>query len=478
MTPSPLRASAATPVADAAQELVQQMELSPDLPERLLLNRNGQPVTPVSLGAEQELRSLPEQMALLSRPEPVGGWVAVLHANRNRLLEQARQRVQERQAALQDQAPAFLQALATATRTVQTLLEQQASEVEHAYTQTQELLARWQERRNTSGTLRGVVTWVLGGEGHLSLPQAIGLWNERERLALKRAAVRAALFVVTQVLSDVTRAVQQHQGSYGQLQQALETVTRRINTLARAPERGYTPWTWRVRPAAVAEVLARDPLPDQAISVLLTVASDNPADDLLLRVQALAQQEAAARLAGLDIIALLEQEAYRRPLADTDPVVLVGQALLDDLTRRPPWHLHPMAHPRVETLQITPTGEPVYRLEGLHTAAYPTRTDRLGMLQLTLDVALEEVQGWQGHEATFQATLQQRNLYVLETLARRHAPPTPPAPADDPPAPAPVPPAPTAESRPPGGGGPPGSGHPNGLLVPAPTEGGAPDATA
>lgn len=427
MTPaSALPPPAAPTIREHAQTLLQQVELTTALPDLLLLDQHGHPVSPSQLGSAQELHHLPEQMGLLTRPEPVGGWSPLLRANRARILAQARTGVQTGLATMTPTPQAFRHAVATAIRAVQTSLDQQADEIEQAYTQTQDLLTRWQERRTSSGTLRGVLGWVLGSDGYGSLPQAISLWNDRERLALKRAATRAAQFIVSQILSEVTTDLHQHQSRITVVQHGLSTVTQRLAELAHAPARGYTPWTWRIHAGAVAEALARPAIPEQALTDLLTTDLSDPPGDLLIQVQLLARQEANRRQTGLDIIAFIEQEAHLSPLADTDPVLLVGQALLDNLIRRQAWRLSPAAQPRIATLQLTATGEPIYALDGLHTATSGLGADRLGMLQIQLEVALEEVLDWSGDDAAFQIVLQQRNLYVLETLARQHAPVPPP----------------------------------------------------
>jgi hypothetical protein len=60
-------------------------------------------------------------------------------------------------------------------------------------------------------------------------------------------------------------------------------------------------------------------------------------------------------------------------------------------------------------------------MDGLHSAAYGGNLDRLGFVQVQLGVALDDLTLLRDTDESFQAALQQRNLYVLDDLAQQAA---------------------------------------------------------
>jgi hypothetical protein len=102
---------------------------------------------------------------------------------------------------------------------------------------------------------------------------------------------------------------------------------------------------------------------------------------------------------------------------DEHPLILIGRALLDSV-QRPTWQLARSARPRVETLQITPDGTPVYSLDGIGSASYGDGYDRLGFVQVQLGVAKDDLTLLRDGDEALQAALQQRNLFVIEELAQ------------------------------------------------------------
>lgn len=136
------------------------------------------------------------------------------------------------------------------------------------------------------------------------------------------------------------------------------------------------------------------------------------------QVLALARTEAERGLQGRSVVDLVALEAGAVDGADdADPLLLVGQALLDALERST-WQLSRRARPRRETIQVTPDGAPAYSLEGLGSAAYGGGLDRLGFVQVQLGVAIDDLLLLHDGTEAFQAALRQRNLYVLDDLAR------------------------------------------------------------
>ncbi|NTV64624.1 MAG: hypothetical protein HGA65_13985, partial [Oscillochloris sp.] len=105
-----------------------------------------------------------------------------------------------------------------------------------------------------------------------------------------------------------------------------------------------------------------------------------------------------------------------------DPLVLVGQRLLSELEQAPAWRLQRSARPRLEVVQVTGNGEPLFQLDGLGTAAYGDGVDRIGFVRLESGIASDDLRAMHEGADAFAQILAQRNLYVLEDLARELAP--------------------------------------------------------
>jgi hypothetical protein len=249
------------------------------------------------------------------------------------------------------------------------------------------------------------------------LPQAVGLWNTREQTALTRTAHHAAVRAVGLVLEDVTRLLETLERTRIRVAHIHQAAVQQVPKVQAAAEALAVPWTWRVASATVAEVLARPDVPDHLLAAVLQAASADEATTLPEHLHTLARQEARQRVQDMDILRLIELEASSNPLEGIDPVVAVGQALIERMAQSSPWQLVPQARPRLETLQVTPGGAPVYSLEGLHTAAYGERQDRLAFVQVQMDVALRELRVMEEQEEACHALQQRRNGYVLEELA-------------------------------------------------------------
>lgn len=421
MLTSLMRAQTVTePAVSTARELLEALDLTPSLPDLLAKDKSGRPFEPVQLVATEEMRSLPEQFALLMRPEPVGGAEALVEANRARVAEAATSRLYQRLAARPQGTPtqSLLRDLQAETRAVKDEVQAQRDAVEADFTELQERLHKWQARMDgqSGGLVQGMFGWLFGGEGRLSLPQAVALWNKREHLALACATHQAATAILTQFLDAVSYLLE-HQESLLVEGRTLRAETQaKLDSLARRPT-SYSPWTWRVQAGAVVEALANQSHVDILMARLLDRLWSTGEASLADAVQALAQEEAERRLNSLDLPGMIEAEASRAPAAGADPLVLVGQDLLAKLATQPTWQLTPGARPRVETLQVTPNGKPVYSHDDVGTATYGDQNDRLAFVQVQLEVAVDELKVMNEGDEVFQETLQQRNLYVLEELA-------------------------------------------------------------
>jgi hypothetical protein len=408
--------------ASPMREFLNAVALDEAWPERLIQDPSGHAFEPVQLMMAQEHRSLPERVAQLLRPEPVGGADPLIHANIARVQERARMRLHQRLTAAAEttQTRPFLEELHAEIRGVREQLETRSQAVDQAYTRVQETLRAWQQRmsqQSSRGLLRELAGWFLGESGQLSLPQAMTLWNEREHLALNRAAHKAAVSIVSQFLEDITYLLEHLETLSTQAQRLSVAAEQHIDALARRTEM-YAPSTLRVDIVTVSDLLAQQIHADGLVVELLSRLATHGADDLAVAVQELARQEADRRLATLNIVRLMEVEASTVLQDGEDPLLLVGQALLETLNRRHTWQLISTAHPRVETLQVTPDGQPLYSLEGLSTAAYGESGHCLGFVQVQMDVAMNELRCLRDGADAFQTALQQRNFYVLEELAQ------------------------------------------------------------
>jgi len=410
-------------VTISAREVVQANGLTASLSDLLIQDTTGRAFEPVQLGTDQDIERIPEQFALLTRREPVGGASALIRANQQRLLAQVLDHLRQWLAAASETALAstFLQEMQQILRRLKEEMDQTTHELEEEYARTQETLGVWQERMHhrssSGGIVRGLIGWLVGAGGHLSLPQAINLWNEREHLALKRAASQAARAVISQVLVEVTHLYEHLDSMTSRLDRLIQHAQQQVVKLSSSPSSVYAPWTWQVNSVIVAEVLAQQPIPEQVIADLLKSDTTDDEDALLMQMHTLAQQDAARRLDGLSIMHLIELEASVTPLEGTDPVIAVGQALLELVSRTPSWLVLPSIRPRTELLQVTPQGHPVYALDHLSTASYGERQDRLGFVQVQMEVALVDLRIIHDHEDVFQEASRQRNFYVLDELA-------------------------------------------------------------
>lgn len=422
LIPPPPAAPAST--AAPAQEFLHAVELDEALPDRLLQNPDGRPFEPVQIGPAPENGSLPEQFGYLMRVEPVGGAEPLIQTTRQQRYERAQAHLYQRLAttATHTGPRSFLTAVQHEVRALRERLADRLQETTQAYAQTQATLRAWQERmhrQSSGGMLRSLFGWVLGEGGTLPLPQAIALWNEREQLYLNRMALTAAVAIISQTLEDVTFFLDHHSTLAAEAQRLRDAARQRVDDAVRHPT-PYEPLTLRIDVATAAARLAEQVNDSQLIADVLhrLSTSDDAPDQLACAVRDLAAHAADQLLEGHDIVHLLELETRAALPNGADPLVVIGQGLLEELLRRPTWQLLPTAQPRLETLHITPGGQPLFRLEGLSTADYGEPGDGLGFLQVQLEVALHDLRLMHDGEEAFQEALRQRNFTVLEELAR------------------------------------------------------------
>lgn len=398
-----------------AAELMDVISFTPAITERLVLDEAGRSFEPLQLTPNKDIV---QQAGLLMRHEPVGGAESQISENARQLRALALDQL-NRVLTSAGSTRSLLQSLRSEARARNDQCAQHYRRVNQRFTTIQEQLHRWQAQngRRSGDAGGGLLHWLFGGEERLSLPEAISVWNERERLARDRAAWRAALDLHAWFLITVTDLFNQLDDLLAAARQLRARVEHERGRL-RLSSSVFAPWTLRIEPQAVCDALVATIDAEGVAAELLrrqTQAGDVSA--MAPHVRELARQEAEQRLASLTIADLIDLDARSGGASDPDPLLLAGQSLLETL-QRPSWQISHRARPRVETMQVTPDGAPVYSMEGLSTAAYGDGHDRLGFVQVYLGVAKDDLTLLREGAEAFQAMLQQRNLYVLDDLAQ------------------------------------------------------------
>lgn len=413
--------------ASSARDFLQATEFDDALPERLIQNPDGRAFEPVQLGSAADEHTLAGQLAYLLRPEPIGGAEPLIQTGQQRLHAQARARFYQRLAMINNLADirTFLSDLEARLRALQERIETRLAERQQSYQVLQDRLRAWQERtrrRSAAGVVSTLVGWVFGGEGMLSLPQAVALWNERERLHLTRAALMAALNTLSRFVEEVSSVSGRLMSLAVQARQGHERALRQLADLEAAPL-PYAPVTFCIQAHTVAAHLIAQAQVDRLVAEALTQLAQQPegTHDLEPVVQAVARQEAQRLAAMHDIVRLLEYEARTADPEIDDPLLVAGQGLLRTLVERPTWQLAPQAQPRMEVLQLTPDGQPLFELEGLSSASPGESGDYLGFVQVQMDVALSDLRLMHEGEEAFCAALREQNFFADAELAREWA---------------------------------------------------------
>lgn len=399
-----------------AETLLDATGLTPALETWLLQEPGGRSFTPTQLDPS---KAVVQQATLLLRPEPVGGAEPLLANNAHRFRAQAVEQINRALARASGTARPLLQDLEQIAQKRATAIAARVQQLDRQYAQTHERLRRWQNftSRGADGQSGAVLRWLLGGDERLSLPEAVVLWNDREYQARDRAAAHTA-HELHQWLHDMI--VDLSTQLTDRLAEVRQAQTAALQALAQLhePAAVFAPWTLQVSAQVVSAALVeRADVDALAVALLQASAAERPEPDLLAQVRVLAAAEAERLLAPLSLVDLIEIEAGAAgSVGGDDPLLLVGQALLEQVGQ-PSWALARHARPRTETLQVTPDGAPVYHLEGLSSASYGGSHDRLGFVQVQLQVASADLALMHHSDAAFQAALEQRNLYVIDDLA-------------------------------------------------------------
>lgn len=420
-----IQRTSASPPASPGALFCAAAGIAADLAEQMILDGTGRPIAPVALAASDDPAELAAQFELLTRPEAVGGGEALMRDNGERIGDAALARLHRRLAAGAEVAALrpFLEDLRRELSRRSDPVEQRLRELERELHTCQTALRGWQTATSHEpGLLRNLVGWIFGGADRPSLPRAVALWNERERLALARHAWATAHAVIGRLADEVDTLLERQDALLRAAERALRAARGRL--VERRPwAECYAPWTWQGSPAVIADQLVGQAGGERLLAALLAqITADGAVADLAALVRALAEGEAATIVGGLTLAGAIEAEAADTASGEIDPLVLVGQGLLSDLEQHRPWRLRRGARPRVDVVQVTGSGEPLFQLDGLGAAAYGDGADRLGFVRLESGIASDDL--WAMHEGAeaFAQILSQRNLYVLEDLAREAAP--------------------------------------------------------
>ena len=408
------------PAVQPAHELATLLGLTADLATALLRDSAGRLYEPVTLALSDDPRALPEQLALLLRPEPVGGYEPLVQANLARLRDAALALLAQWLAtgAARTSTHALLDEL---HRIGQQSLAAQQTAIEstaQALAAVHNPLRAWQSVTNQqTGLIKGFITWVVGGPGRLALPQAAGLWNDRERAAARLAAQRAGETLCARILHEIRTLLERQEAAQRAASHAAARARQDLAALRR-PSEQYRPWSWRCDPLIVATQLSAEAQIAPLVATLIgQIATETGAETLAVQAHALIAPEVDRLLASVDISRALELEAQAADLQGADPLLSVGRQLLQQLRAQPTWRLARNARARMESVQVTPDGQPLYQLSGLGTAAYGDAIQRMGFVQLELHIALDDLQLMRDGGEGFEELLALRNLFVLDELA-------------------------------------------------------------
>lgn len=412
----------------AGEAFLEALGLKRDLPRTLLVKATGQVFQERQIGFLGNGGQANPLQALdyLMREDAVGGAEPVVQENKTVLLEKFITNLGQRLAEAHDEVPApqFLGQILETAEKFKREVDTQLVQIEERYVQAQTRLKKWQDEY---GREKSLVTRMLalGGAlfgGTVSVSEAGQLWNRRELLHKNREAWRATSEIwatVIQVAGSYARNLDALKlAAYQAIQQAELERTRLENELANSH-----PWTYAVDYVRLAQEFRAGEADAVLLAELLTVAREQGSEAVAAQARAIARREMERWMSKSELPQLIELEARATFNSDGDPfeadsLVLVGETLLDQVHWQfPTWQLTRQARPRKLTLQITPTGEPLFENPNLTTARYGERNDRFGFLDAELDVALEEIKLVVECKESFEEARRAREYYISEEVA-------------------------------------------------------------
>ena len=405
-----------------AERFMKVLGLDLGLPKAFLLRAGGLPYREIQLTAmPQEMAGQPsmmEQYQFLSRRTPVAGCERLVEANRKSRLSTAITELEEHLAYDKGQVQSFLTQVLGGCRSLQGKLQMGQETLSERYELVDGELAKWQSHQG--GQERDWFNMALKFIGfavnRMTQADAVRLWNERETLHKQLVAYRAALDLVMHVGEKVEKIRQHLQVVVREAAEVCVEPDEQVNV----PVRDFG--AFMLDCAVLAEKISQNSHSSRLLAELLAAAREGGAKKLIACAEAISAREADAILDGVDIVKLIELEASGLAdgleLGEIDPVVTVAQELLDQVQRRyPTWQLVESARPRTETLQLLPNGVEGFEHPSLTRAIMPNTRDRLGFVQVQMEIALDELRLVRKISEDFERARQAREYFVLEALA-------------------------------------------------------------
>jgi len=407
--------------AAIARTLLQSLGLTADLPQRMLYMPDGRPYQVRQLGALGQAADpavVIEEAAMLNREQPLGGWQVIIETNKQAARDRSVAAIGARLAdsALTIPVRTFLSDLHGETTAVRQQVDDNLAEIIERYRQTAEGLRSWQDQHRAGGLLDSLLSFGKRLWRVVSDDEAVRLWNDREFLAMTRDAHQAASDVLATVTDNINTLRHSLDAVIAEAQAAQNKAAARRDDVARAALQGHV-WDVHVHPDVVARAMtAGDDV--ALLPELLAAVAANGSSVVSSTAQAIARREADERVSE-DVVRLLEIESKAldgdaEPAA-TDPIVIAGEQLLDDVRSSPTWVLNTGVRPWTATLQVTPGTEPVFDHPELSTTAYG-RPDRLGFLQVQCRVALDELSVLAANNDAFRVAVRDYSQFILEDV--------------------------------------------------------------
>ncbi|MBI1800240.1 MAG: hypothetical protein HYR71_01260 [Chloroflexi bacterium] len=415
------------------RSLLESLRLTADLPRWMIVKAKGEPYKPYELAALQKgvqpTVAILEELKLLKAKEPSGGWEGIMTSNQTVYLSQGTEGLNRFIASSQSvPLKALVNILINALEAEKSAVEVQLDRIQQDYDKrNRDLLRRQDEAQKdndlVSRLLRSIET-IVGGQ--LSLSDAVTAWNERERLAMSRDAHRAASEVFARIIAMLKQLLNNLDQLLAETRRARALIGDRVQTIKQALA-APRPWECPVNYDTLVKALSADGADAGLLANLLDQVRQGGGEKLAEHAHLIADQEAARRLARLDIATLIELEAKQVIVDGEAPeageaVIAAGEDLLDRVRRgRPSWQLVPGARPRRQVLTLTPHGDLLFEHPELATIAYGDRTDRLGFVEVMWEVAADELQLMQTGQSEFKAAEEKREFFVLEEVSEHWA---------------------------------------------------------
>lgn len=403
------------PKVSDARRFIQRLGLAGT--DKLLLRQDGQPYQPIQLTAIQAggvgQPGVIEQYQLLGRRTVVGGCERLVESKRKRFALSQASKLEELLSSSDVAVGQLLAQLSKEVELIKLATEGQLEKVQQEFELCDGELAEWQASQGNEPNLLDTVFKFLGfaAVSRMTQTDAVKLWNQRESLYKQVVAAKGSLSLVQEFGETVNKMARN-------LAEVVELAQGALAETHRAAKRHATIFqagAFSLDCALLADALS-DEVNPSLLARLLAAAREGGAQALVACAERIAEEETLHRLESLDVMDFIELEGHGMEGAEgLDPVITVAEELLDQVQRQfPTWQLVEQARPRVETLQILPAN--VEGFEGLTRAYYPDELDRLGFVQVQLEVALDDLRMVRARSEDFEQARESREYFVLEEM--------------------------------------------------------------